>query len=248
MFHIGRSGSTVFADLLNQHPQIYWDGEAYLSLFSKVFESWNEKVEKLEASVPPLDLIQFLHDRMAFAGQRYYGFEVKFFHLRLANVALPDYFDQLRQLGFDHFIVLKRRNFLRKIVSSLAARKRAATYHRQVGTQLELTRVYLDVGQIVIDRDAKPLLALLDMYQQCFHELDQYLDIANVLRLTYEDDIAADPRAAYQRACAFLDLAPHSVSVRYGRTNPFPLQEIIINYDEVKRVLADTPFAWMLYA
>ena len=29
MLHIGRVGSTVLADLLNQHSQIHWDGEFY---------------------------------------------------------------------------------------------------------------------------------------------------------------------------------------------------------------------------
>ena len=32
MFHIGRSGSTVVANLLNNHPKILWDGEIYHKL------------------------------------------------------------------------------------------------------------------------------------------------------------------------------------------------------------------------
>lgn len=28
LFHIGRSSSTVPGDLLNQHPQVHWDGNA----------------------------------------------------------------------------------------------------------------------------------------------------------------------------------------------------------------------------
>ncbi len=29
MFHVGRSGSTVLGDLLDQHPDIFWDSEIY---------------------------------------------------------------------------------------------------------------------------------------------------------------------------------------------------------------------------
>ena len=29
MFHVGRSGSTVLASLLQQHPDMYWDGELF---------------------------------------------------------------------------------------------------------------------------------------------------------------------------------------------------------------------------
>jgi hypothetical protein len=68
----------------------------------------------------------------------------------------------------------------------------------------------------------------------------------DVLDLTYEDDVAADPVRAYRRICYFLGVKNEPVEIRYGRTTPQKLTEIIENFDEVKAALAGTEFEWML--
>jgi hypothetical protein len=68
----------------------------------------------------------------------------------------------------------------------------------------------------------------------------------DVLQLTYEDDILKDPRIAYRRVCGYLGLEPCPAFVRHARSNPFRLDEIIENYDEVKQALSGTEFEWML--
>ena len=79
-----------------------------------------------------------------------------------------------------------------------------------------------------------------------FRRLDELLANRNVLRLTYEDDIAPDPRIGYRRTCEFFGIQYEPAEVRLGKSNPFPLAEILVNYSEVERALRDTPFAWML--
>ena len=34
MFHIGRSGSTVLGKMLDEHPEIAWDGEVYAPIIN----------------------------------------------------------------------------------------------------------------------------------------------------------------------------------------------------------------------
>lgn len=46
--------------------------------------------------------------------------------------------------------------------------------------------------------------------------------------------------------CRFLGIAPAPVGVRYARTNPFPLRELLLNYEDVASSLRPTEHAWML--
>lgn len=230
MFHVGRSGSRVLASLLDQHPRIFWDGEIY----EPSHRLWR----------PGRDPLRILDRRRRRAGCRYYGCELKFFHARLVGMPLPALVDALFARGFDHFIVLRRRNTLRKVVSSvrLHSEKRS---HRRKG-EAELKRITLDVDDVRIDRDRKPLLAYLEDYERQFEALDRLLEGRDVLRLTYEEDVADDPTRAYRRCCGFLGLSPRPVEVAYGRTNPFPLSDIVVNLDEVEDALRGTPYEWMV--
>jgi hypothetical protein len=242
MFHIGRSGSTVLADLLNQHQKVYWNGEIY----AKTFEHWERKGFVIGVDPLPVDFTRLLRKKMIGAGEKIYGFEVKFFHLKLINVELTDYIESLHEFGFNHFIVLKRKNYLRKIVSSVIAHQKSQ-FHQSYHEKANLTRIKLDVDNIQIDFETKPLLAYLQNYHEKFCLLEQLLEGRNSLQLTYEDDIASDPLVSYKRVCDFLQVSYKDVLIRYGKTNPFELSEIIINFEEVERRLCGTSFEWMLY-
>ena len=97
---------------------------------------------------------------MGRAGWNSYGFEVKFFHLELTHTALEDYIASLDSLGFADYILLERRNTLRKIVSSVVAHERAEFY-RASGGAAQRNPVSLDVDAIQIDRNSKPLIDFL---------------------------------------------------------------------------------------
>ena len=65
--------------------------------------------------------------------------------------------------------------------------------------------------------------------------------------MIYEDDILnAGPIVAYEKVCSFLWLSPSKVQVKIGRTNPFPLEEIIENYEDIVKTLSTTKYSWML--
>lgn len=243
MFHIGRSGSTVLADLLAQHQKkIYWDGEVY----ERLFRSCEKKNGGLMASHLSVDPIKLLQKRRHRAGRRFYGFELKFFHLKLVNRDLADYVEDLHRLGITHFIILERRNYLRKIISSIVADQRKR-YHQPYYKKIRLTRIKLDVNNVRIDRDAKPLIAYLNDYHESFRALEKLLGDRRILPLSYEDDISSDPLIGFQRICDFLDIDKRQAVVRYSKTNPFKLTEIVSNFEEVESTLRRTPFEWMLY-
>lgn len=231
MFHIGRSGSRVLANLLGQHPRLFWDGEIYEP---------NHRLWTGEG-----DAIRLLRRRMSLAGRRIYGFEMKFFHARLVGMDFEDFFARLDDLGFTRFVVLRRRNTLRKVVSSVILHEKRGA-HLRAGREAVLHRVRIDVDDVRIDRDGKPLLAYLEDYERSFERLDQLLAGRDALRLSYEDDLSADPREGYRKVCAYLGVEPRAAEIAYGKTNPFRLEEIVVNLDEVSQALRGTRFEWMV--
>ena len=158
MFHVGRSGSRVVGKLLDQHPEIDWQGEALK----------RPKVNKFAAQLSdPNDAAQ-------------------------------------------------------------------------------LTRISIDPACVQIDADCKPLVGYLDDYSERFETLARLLSGRHSLTLTYEDDVSDDPRHAYRKVCDFLGLNAPEPEVPFGKTNPFPLSEIVTNLDEVATSLAGTRYEWMI--
>lgn len=239
MFHIGRCGSSVVGNLLDQHPKIYWDGEIYHRfLKSPPKESGSGTYRK------PIDPLEYVRKRMTLAGERFYGCEVKFYHLDLLDSELAEYVKELENLGFGHFIILERKNYLRKVVSSIIAKK-TSRFHQPSHRKAALNRIVLDPSDVCIDSDSKPLLDYLQTYQDRFRTLKGLLSHREALHLTYEDHVCLAPIVAYHQVCNFLNINRHEVVVRYGRSNPFKLSKMIINYDEVKCSLKGTSFEWM---
>ena len=241
MFHFGRSGSTVLGDMLDQHPQVFWDSEIY----EPYTQTWKSQKNLAEATstYTPTDI---LSQRIIQGGKKLYGFEVKFFHLKLANIELSNYLNSIQGLGIDHFIVLKRKNYLRKIVSSAIASK-VSQYHQSSEQKARFKQVEIDIGNVEIDCDAKSLIAYMQEYDEDFSILEKLLVNKKVLWLTYEEDLFLEPRHGYSRVCDFLDITPHPVLIHYSKTNPFKLSEIITNFEDVERTLSGTSFEWMLY-
>lgn len=242
MFHIGRSGSTVLGDILNQHSKIFWDSEIY----ERLLPQWTTKVSEVGNLDLPEDPLQFLHRRMRQAGHRFYGFEVKFFQLKLLNCNLSDYINHLQKLGVNYFIILERKNYLRTIVSSVIAH-RTLLLHQSKHERPKLHQVKLDIDNIQIDRNYQPLINCLWDYHENFQKLDKLLSGRKVLNLSYEDDVMESPLSGYERVCSFIGVESRKVSIRFSKTNPFKLREMIANFEEVERTLSGTLFEWMLY-
>lgn len=234
MLHVGRCGSTVVARMLDEHPDIAWDGE--------IFEP-SHRVELDE--LPDLAPGEFISRRKARA-PRHYGFETKYLpshHLGALGVSLPEYLAMLRALGFHRFVALHRRNYLRRVVSGAVGR-RAGTWHRATPGVSEPTAITLDPERVPFGREQR----LLDVFAELAAGEAALRELlpGNAVWLTYEDDIAPDPGGAYRRICALFGVKPVWATPKLFPTNPFPLRAILDNYDEVAAVLSGTPHEWML--
>lgn len=242
MFHGGRSGSTVVSDLLAQQPDVYWEGEIY----EWALRAWERRHGRTAARDDhAFDAVAELDRCRRRVRSPIYGFEAKPFQIELGGWKLADYVDALRARGVDRFIVLRRRNLLRAIVSSAIA-DQTRQYHRARGQKPQLRPIHLDPERVRIHRTVRPLLDFLQRLEAPFQELTERLPREQTLCLWYEDHVAADPRVGYRAACEFLNLVPREGRIRFGRTNPFPLSEILSNFAEVQAALAGTPYEGML--
>ena len=242
-FHLGRSGSRLLGDLLKQNPRVVWDGE----LFSP------GRLDGIAARWPALtrDRMRILKLRMQMAGRCCYGFETQPPQVEYMDISLPEYVERLERLGFSHFVILERKNHLRRIVSMLVART-TSKWHLQSTDLPSLVQVDLDVDDLRLSRgrddEGRPLIAHLQREQASVCALKEILGSRQLLCLTYEDDIVDNPEVAYRRVCDFAGIECHEASVRFGRTNPYDLSDVIANYAQVESALKGTAFEWMLYS
>lgn len=235
MFHSGRSGSFVIADLLNQHPDIHWDGE----LFNYHLEAWRRTpMERLGEAQ------RLIGRRIGHHDVPFYGFEVLPSHLKAGRIESDSFARALDELGFEYFVLLTRRNLLRKIVSHLVARERRR-WHLGSADVAPLTSVVVDVESLRL-ASTKPLLEHLRDAQAEYDGLQTLLSDRRCLHLAYEDDVLCDPRLAVRRICNFLGVDYMDMPVRQGRTTPQGLEQVVRNFADVERVLSGTEFEWML--
>lgn len=241
MFHPGRVGSTVVGDLLRQHPKIHWADEVYWSLMERVEQrTSNETVRPRDE-----DYLRVMQQRIRDAHSPIFGAEVQFWHLAAYGVNPATFVDDLEKIHFEHFIIQNRRNLLRSIVSGRRS-GREGRWHQTIDEKSVPRPIHLDPQMVFPGRQAIGLRRAFAAIESNDLRIERALEGRNMLRLTYEDDIEQDPLVAYDKVCAFLGVKAPQVKVRLGRTNPFPMRQMIQNFDEVADVLRGTRHEWML--
>jgi hypothetical protein len=240
MFHIGRCGSTVLANLISQNPMIFWDSEVYEKYRN------NSCLMRYVSS----DLIKIIKMRSLFVG-RFYGFEIKLnkdendVYIQIKS-DLQNFIIKLYELGFTHFIILSRRNYLRQIISGTIGFE-TRKWRLSSNEKPLLAKLKLDLENIPYGYDSRSLFSRFQEFDTTYNLLDELLANQKVLRMIYEEDILKDPQKGYRRVCNFLGLKDYKVKVRLGRMNPFHLSEIVVNFQEIEGHLRGTEYEWMLH-
>ncbi|WP_299681749.1 hypothetical protein [uncultured Roseobacter sp.] len=238
MLHVGRCGSTVLANLLAQNDQVHWDGK----LPRKALQLYGEGVRDI-------DHTRWIAEQFAISGDRFYGFEFKILadqYPSIFGTSTADFLRACREIGVTHYILLARRNTLRHVVSHYASKSRG-NWHANTAEAVQKKVFSLDIDAISTGQaPGRPLLEYLAEVDAAHAEVRALLAGENFLELEYERDIdAAGAETAYARVCAFLGIPPGAVEIRNRKMNPFPLDNVLENYDAVERALAGTDFAWM---
>ena len=241
VFHGGRVGSTVLGDLLGQHPRIHWGGEVYWQV-TRQYKSHDGP----EPFQPSIDHRGTLRSAMRKAGRCAFGGEVKFDHLDLMGIGIGDFVRaDLNRMCFDHFVLMQRHNLLRQVASGLRVREEGR-WKQAAGEEAVCRQVWIDVENQPYLGAPIGLLNMFTHIETRQEQVRQALKDRKLLCLHFEEDIERDPKVAYRRVCAFLGLESEATEIRLTRMNPFPLQEIIGNYDQVACALTGTRHEWML--
>jgi LPS sulfotransferase NodH len=237
MFHTGRCGSTVLCRMLNAHSKVFWADEIF------------EKVMRPDANGFADD---FMNKTINLSSNRrvshIYGFETKYLpqqHLsdKCLNITIGNYITSLRTLGFSYFIVLHRKNYLRRAISVQVGRERGKWHSKE--RSMSPTKIHIDINSFQTGVRREPLLELFACMDESYDLLRHSLS-SNSLFITYEDDIQNDPLSAYGKVCEFLDLENEKPKIDLHKTNPFSYEQMISNFEEVEAVLKGTKYSWML--
>ena len=239
MFHIGRCGSTVLSDLLDQHPKISWDGEPY----NRVAIGMDQ--DGIEPRTSGFDPAAHVHGRFNRVGWRWYLYTLKFNQVTQFSWDMARYLDEIEHYGVNRLIVLGRSNLLHKVVSGLMARESGRFQTSDPGA-VQRQAVRIDVEAVEMEGETHSLVGQFDRWTREYEEFDRLIGDRPVLRLNYESDLLADPVVAYEKVLDHLSLEPYRVDVRLQKLNPFALGEVIENLPDVQEALRDTPHSWML--
>ena len=238
MLHNGRCGSTVVGNLLAQNPNMHWASELYTPLFAKWKKEHPNRFPLSEQKTIVEKPIEFLKNSISETTKPYYGFEIKPVQLAPIGFVTANFLSQSFLLNFTYFILIRRKNWLRSIVSErISAKTDVWHFYREDIAKLE--KIHLPLNK------PEPLVERIEKKEIQMQEVETLLAGKNVLNLTYEDDIEQDPQKAYRSICEFVDMEATNASVTLSKTNPFPLKDIIENFAEVKAALHNTPYEWM---
>ena len=245
IFHIGRCGSTVIERMLTQHPEIH----AAAEIFATKYRARGPD----EIDLPPQVFLRRRHARVARERPRvaHYLYEIKFLpglDPDLFGGSLAALVDAQRSFGVRRAIVLRRRNALRRLVSTLIAVERGA-YQIRPGQPASDVTVTLPLDHVHLGETLE-LTEMLQRIEASHDALCALLDTAGIaaLTLSYEDHILPDPNIATGRILSFLGAAPMAMTPTLSRIQTAPLDRTLRNYDAVAARLAGTPYAWMLHA
>lgn len=243
MFHFGRSGSTVLTNCINQSPEIFWQGEIFSDniYISPEFEnsSWFEKQGGAACFTLDefIDYIKFCISESKYKedGAKHYGCEIKSYHFEFGRFqfSLVECLNKLREEFSAEFIFLERTNSLRRILSSLlGAQKNIWHLHEESVTPNKIT---IDVNDFHdADLNFRGHIATV-----CDNSKKKNAEYRNAILsmqgqyIEYESDIDNSSLVGFYKLVEFIGVDSFQPIIKFKKTNPQPLSEIIINYEEV---------------
>lgn len=237
MLHTGRSGSTLLGDMLGQHPQVMWDGEVLEKLLHRMSRREGCGIDQLFGRLSVEQAIaEIVRRQRLLAGGRIYGIEIQDYHLDFFGLDVAGLIAALRPLGFTQFVVLDRKDQVRKVVSHIVALDRH-THHIHPGEQIRGGKVQIVPERVYVGHRFRTMAKVLKSYELFLVEARTELAQGNVLELDYETHVENNPHDGYRRICHSIGVEPREPNVNFGKTAPQPLSQIVANFDEMTAYL-----------
>jgi len=209
----GRSGSTLFVDLLNNHPDVFCDHEV------------------LSTPKPLRSPRDYILDRARLPRCSVYGFKLLSYQLAaLQNIDDESGFlDWLEAEGFE-IIYLYRRDILRHAVSNVMARENRE-FHRKK-----------DRGSRVLELQPELLEQWMRGSLNGLEKERAVLQGRRYVSVCYEDDLEQDKQPTMDRVFTHLGLEPVPVRTQLRKIVTPDLSDTIANYAELKAHFRGTDF------
>lgn len=206
-----RTGSTLLVAFLNSHPNIRTDGEIFRRLRGR---DHREVLGRVFGRQP--------------WSVKARGFKLFYYHPLDGGDALWRDLAAMRDL---HVIHLRRRNILRTLVSREIAAAQKVWRQTQPGATASGDKtVAFAAGELV--RRFLETRAMERRGEEAFRGHP-------ILPVDYED-LVADPAGTFRAVTAFLGVPARAPRAGLVKQNTEPLQQLVKNYDELKRAFAGT--------
>lgn len=241
MLHTGRSGSTLLGNMLDQNPDVFWDGETLEKMFHRMSRRRKVGVDHLYGEVRLNRALAEIDSRMRrLAGGRYFGIEVQDYHIKMLQTDGEQFLAGVKRFGFTKFVVLKR-NPIRKLISHIAATERKQ-HHAKAREKVNKAKIRIDPDKVYVGHRFTKIERVLGQYESFFSEFDRLLASEDCLRLRYERDIEQNPLVANEKICRFIGAEPHDPAITLKKTTERNLADVVENYDEIRQRLLAGPF------
>jgi hypothetical protein len=239
IWHVGRCGSSVLGQCLNQHPAIQEDNE--------ILNRWMPQ-QRGDQPLPELETA--LETVRSGRRKPVQIVEIKFLaaqHPGLFGLDPLALADRLSAYGWQRHVVLERSNLLRRMVSHCIGQQTRRFHLSASEAKPDPQAITLPLEAITVGLETRSLLDWLDIMTLGYGELRQGLGMkGGYLDVIYEKHLQSDPLVGYRLICEDLGLPAVNVRVGLQRTNPYPLEALIVNFEELNTLLAPTVHGWML--
>jgi len=216
-----RTGSTLLMQLLNSHPEIITLGEEFKNLDGKSCRKvWSDIFRKRQKDI------------------HWVGFKLFYFHPWKSNdQEVWNFLKADKEIVIIHLI---RRNILRSFVS------------KQIGLKTRKWTENVNRPHLLSGNDKKVKLNPKDCLEN-FESIDEYIQQTNsqfkehkLISIVYED-LDADKQKEINRLYRELGVQEIQISTIMKRQNPENLEELIVNYWEVKSAFSGTKWEYLFY-
>jgi len=220
-----RSGSSWLMETLNSHKDISLSSELYNhAMFQEVSNFHRIKKDEFD------NCINYLEKKLT-PGNKYTGCKILFNQLGLIADDFPAYF--IENYKDAYFICLYRENIVEANVS-LEIAHAYKTWHVKNNKNIIKRKIYLNPDEFYLK------LEITRRRRNKYLHLINNFDVKKI-ELTYEE-MFADQDKKIEEICDFLNISPVYITFSDERKgNPFRVEEIVENFEEVKNYLKRYP-------
>jgi hypothetical protein len=216
----GRSGSSFFCDLIDQHPQVRCNTELLNNKCNNPYH--------------------FLSNISYYYGKKYpvWGFKFKNYQMDMNNI--PSVKDFLEYLSKERYkiICLTRNNSLRVSLSMWIGHRRGEQYHN-TGEAEKRQKVSVTPDEV---------MRVIEQNENILHEMKDSLKNIDALELVYEEDLDQPGKAAAscQKVFHLLGVAPMEVQSKFKKVSTGRLSDDLENAEEIYDFIKKSKYAHFL--